>query len=65
MDGLLAFRYEDDWFIQDAQMAQRGLQANDILSPVHSRSGQNMGEEFIDQQDGLGRKRFCVGGSID
>jgi hypothetical protein len=46
-------------------MAQRGLQANDILSPVHSRSRQNMGKEFIDHQDGLGRKRFCVGGSID
>src|SRR2546430_8250040 len=40
MDGLLAFGDEDDRFIQNAQMAQRGLQANEVLSPVHSRSGQ-------------------------
>ena len=65
MDSLLAFRDEDHGFIQNAQMAQRGLQTNEILSPVHSRSGENRGEEFINLKDGLSRKRFCVGRSID
>src|SRR5947207_7827601 len=48
MDGLLPFRDEDNRFIQNTQMAQCGLQTNQILSPIHSRSGQNRGEEFID-----------------